>query len=123
MAIFARITHNQKPTYHNILIYQGATFSDTITVKNTDNTAFDLTGWTGSGTIKKPETSLSDTTLTVTVTNATAGIMTISLTSAQTAAMEAINSAQTWSDYIVEITDGTTVNRVLHGQALLEPEI
>lgn len=124
--IYARVTHNQKPSHHNILIYQGATFTDTLTIKNTDGTPFDLSNYSGRGKIQKTEFSGSDVDLSVSITDAANGEMKISLSSTQTASLECINNAQTWTVYDVEIytsDDPAIVYRVLQGQALIEPEI
>lgn len=124
--IYARVTHNQRPSYHDVIIYQGATFSDTVTIRNTDGTPFDLTNFNGRGRISKVEQSESDIILSVAITDATNGILTISLSSEQTADIRTINGAQTWSVYDVEIFDSSTpptVHRVVQGQVLIEPEI
>ena len=43
----------------NLLIDQGASFSSTITVFNSDDTVFDLTGFTGASQVRKSYSSSS----------------------------------------------------------------
>tara|TARA_Y100001972_G_scaffold118950_1_gene159659 strand:- start:1038 stop:1373 length:336 start_codon:yes stop_codon:yes gene_type:complete len=74
----------------NIFIDQGATFSETITVKDTSGNALNLTGFTGIAQIRKSPSSSTSVSFTVAfASDRTTGQLTISLTSTQTAALEA----------------------------------
>ena len=124
--IYARVTQNQHPTYKDINIDQGSTYSDTITLKNIDNTDFDLTNYSVRAQLRRSASSSDSTDFTCTVTNATGGVFTMSLTSVQTAALTAQNYMATTYMYDVEIFNSDTppiVYRVLRGRAKIEPEI
>lgn len=132
MTIYARVTHNQKPTYHDIVIYQGATFSDTVTIREVSGIAFDLSDYDVRGTIKRTSTAADseDLAFEATISDATGGDITLALSAADTGAMEAENGGPTWYVYDVEIyqaVDSDTpveiVYRVVQGRALLEPEL
>ena len=70
----------------NIFIDQGATFSKTITVKDTSGNALNLTGFTAIAQIRKSPSSSTSVSFTVTFAadDRTTGQLTISLTSTQT---------------------------------------
>ena len=124
--IYARVTQNQRSSYKDITIDQGSTYSDTITLKNTDDTAFDLTSYSVRAKLRRSISSSTATDFTCTVTNASGGIFTMALTSAQTAALTAQNYMTTIYHYDVEIYDSAsppTVYRVLRGRAFIEPEV
>lgn len=124
--IYARVTQNNKPTYKDITIDQGATYSDTIVLKNIDDTAFDLTGYSVRGKLRRSVSSSTATDFTCTVTSAANGTFTVSLTSVQTAALTAQNYMSTIYHYDIEIYTAASppvVYRVLRGRAILEPEV
>ena len=74
----------------NIFIDQGATFSETITVKDTSGNALNLTGFTAIAQIRKSPSSSTSVSFSVAFdADRTTGQLTISLTSTQTAALEA----------------------------------
>lgn len=124
--IYARVTQNQRSSYKDITIDQGSTYSDTITLKNVNDTAFDLTNYNVRASLRRSISSSSATNFTCTVTDAANGVFTMSLTSAETAALTAQNYMTTIYHYDVEIYDGSsppTVYRVLRGRAFIEPEV
>ena len=124
--IYARVVQNQKPTYKDIIIDQGSTYSDTITLKNIDDTPFDLTDWSIRASLRRSVASSDSTEFTCTKTDAANGVFTIGLTSIQTAALTAQNYMPTIYVYDVEIynTDSPPlVYRVLRGRAKVEPEV
>jgi hypothetical protein len=98
--------------YTNLKIESGATFSTTITLKNSDDTPLNLTSYTGSCKIRKSYYSdFNVYSLTVSiVAPATDGRITISATAANTATYKPGRYV-----YDVEFTSGTTVIRVLEG--------
>ena len=104
----------------NIFIDQGATFSETITVKDTSGNALNLTGFTAIAQIRKSPSSSTATSFTVAfVSPRSSGQITISLTDTQTTALEAGRY-----NYDVLITSGTSVKtRVVEGIATVNPAV
>ena len=105
----------------NLLIEQGATFTSTISLFNADDTAFDLTGHTAAGQIRKSYSS-SSASVTFTISFAsdrTSGQITLSLTPTQTAALEEGRYV-----YDIEVTGSdSTVTRVLQGTVTVSPNV
>lgn len=105
----------------NILIEQGATFSRVLTVYSTGSTPLNLTGKTLRGQLRK---NLSDAapaaTFTFTLANqgTSPGVATWNLDATATALLP----AQTLR-YDVELVDGTTVTRILEGEAFVSGEV
>ena len=104
----------------NIFIDQGATFSKTITVKDTSGNALNLTGFTAIAQIRKSPSSSTSTSFTVAfASDRTTGQLTISLTDTQTTALEAGRY-----NYDVLITDSSgTKTRVVEGIATVNPSV
>ena len=104
----------------NIFIDQGATFSKTITVKDTSGNALNLTGFTAIAQIRKSPSSSTSTGFTVAfVSPRSTGQITISLTSTQTTALESGRY-----NYDVLITSGASVKtRVVEGIATVNPAV
>jgi len=74
----------------NIFIDQGASFSTSVTVTETDESAFDLADYTAEAQIRKTYDSLTSTSFSTSIdTNPASGLITLELTSAQTTALEA----------------------------------
>lgn len=105
----------------NLSIDQGATFTSDITVKDINGSVFDLTGYTAVAKMAKGYSS-TRTRTTITTTFAedrTSGILTISLTNTQTAALDPERYV-----YDVEITSSTgKVTRVIEGIITVRPEV
>lgn len=124
--IYADVVQNIQSTYKDIVIDQGSTFLDTITLKNVDDTPFDLTNYSVRGQLRKSYASSTAVNFTCQVTNATGGVFTMALTAAQTASLVTQNYMTTLFVYDIEIYDTatqTTVYRVLRGRAKVEPEV
>lgn len=124
--IYARITQNQNPTYKDIVIDQGSTFSDTITLKNIDDTPFDITNYSVRAQLRRTPAASSSVDFTCTKTDAANGVFTMSLTSVQTAALTVQNYMPTIYVYDIEIYTSDSppiVYRVLRGRAKVEPEV
>lgn len=124
--IYARVIQNQRATYKDITIDQGSTFSDNVTLKNIDNTAFDLTNYSVRGSMRRSLGSEDAINFTCTVTNASAGEFTMSLTSSQTNEIVTQNYMTTVYSYDVEIYTNNEipiVYRVLRGRAFVEPQV
>jgi len=105
----------------NLTIDQGATFSSDVTVKDANGNNFDLTGYTASAKMAKGYSSTrTRTTITSTVAaDATTGIVTLSLTATETAALD----APARYVYDLEITSGATVTRVIEGIINVRPNV
>ena len=111
--------------YEEITIDQGADASIEMHLTNTDGSAKDLTNHTLSAKLKKNyNSSDSDTTsFTTTVSNATGGIATMSLTNTQTDALKAGRYV-----YDVELSfqdsDGDSIiERILEGKITITPSV
>ena len=104
----------------NIIIDQGADFSTSITVSDTDGNILDLTNYTGRGQIRKHYTSSTKVDFTVVFGAVrTEGVVNLSLTNVQTAAMES-------GRYVFDaelISGAGNVSRMLEGIATITPEV
>ena len=76
-----------KKVIKNITIDQGATFSETLTVTTDGSTAKNLTGYTTTSQFRKSYDSTTYTSFTTAQVDAT-GVITLSLTAAQTTALK-----------------------------------
>ena len=107
----------------NLIIDQGANFSSDITVKDANGNAFDLTGYTTEAKMAKGYASTrTRTTITSAVaSDATTGVVSLTLTSTQTAALDAPERYV----YDVEITQTATgtVTRVIEGIISTRPNV
>lgn len=105
----------------NLTIDQGATFSSDVTVKDANGNAFDLTGYTAEAKMAKGYNSTrTRTTMTSTINaDPTTGIVTLSLTATETAALD----APARYVYDLEITSGATVTRVIEGIINIRPNV
>ena len=103
----------------NIFIDQGATFTTTVTVTDANGDAVNLSGYSVAAQIRKTFLSSTATSFTATISNASSGEITISLTPTQTAALEAGRFV-----YDVVITaSGGTKTRVVEGQVTVNPSV
>ena len=104
----------------NIIIDQGADFATSITVSDTDGNILDLTNYTGRGQIRKHYTSSTKVDFTIVFGAVrTDGVVNLSLTNVQTAAMEAGRYV-----YDAELIDvDSNVSRMLEGIATITPEV
>ena len=103
----------------NIFIDQGATFTTTVTVTDSNGDAVNLSSYSVAAQIRKTFLSSSATAFTATISNASSGEITISLTDTQTTALEAGRFV-----YDVLITaSGGTKTRVVEGQVTVNPSV
>ena len=103
----------------NIFIDQGATFTTTVTVTDANGDAVNLSGYSVAAQIRKTFLSSTATSFTATISNASSGEITISLTDTQTTALEAGRFV-----YDVLITaSGGTKTRVVEGQVTVNPSV
>jgi hypothetical protein len=107
----------------NLIIDQGASFSSDITVKDANGNAFNLTGYTAEAKLAKGYASTrTRTTMTTTISNdPTSGVVSLSLTPAQTNALDAPERYV----YDVEITQTSTgaITRVIEGIITVRPNV
>ena len=107
----------------NLIIDQGANFSSDITVKDANGNPFDLTGYTTEAKMAKGYASTrTRTTITSAVaSDATTGVVSLTLTATQTAALDAPERYV----YDVEITQTSTgtVTRVIEGIISTRPNV
>ena len=100
----------------NILINQGADFSQTYTLEDSNsNSAQNLTGYTVAAKISKPHASTNQTAFSATVSNAAAGEIKLILTDVQTAALAPGRQVY---DILLTAPDGTK-ERVVEGMAII----
>jgi hypothetical protein len=106
--------------YSNIVVDQGADYSASIDVTDSDGDNIDLSGYTAAGQIRKTYSSSTAVDFTVAVASpASAGILNISLSNTQTNAMKAGRYV-----YDIEITNsGGVKTRVLEGQVEITPGV
>ena len=103
----------------NLTVDQGATFNAQIDITDDSCNAQNLTGYSVAGQIRKTYDSTTFTAFSASVSNATGGTITISLTATQTNALAAGRYV-----YDVEITSGGgVVTRVLEGQVEVTPGV
>ena len=104
----------------NQIVDQGSTWSKQITVYETDGTTIqNLTGYTVASQLRKTYTSTAYTTINATNNSPTSGIIIMSLTATQTAALK---SGRYVYDLQITAADGT-VTRVIEGVITLRPEV
>lgn len=105
--------------YANLQADQGSDFFSVITVEGSDGNIFDLTGYTARGQVRKSYTSSTAYDLHAAILNPTNGLINISLSSTQTAAMRPGRYV-----YDVEIVDAqNVVTRVVEGQVEISPRV
>jgi hypothetical protein len=108
---------------YNATIDQGATWSVVVTYKDSTGAAINLTGYTAAMQVRQQYSSAdADLTLTspsngIVITPLT-GVVTITMTAAQTAALE-----EGYYVYDVELTSGTYKDRLIQGQLTVAPEV
>ena len=104
----------------NLQIDQGSTFSKQITVYQTDGTTLqNLTGYTVASQVRKNYTSTNNTTINATNNDPTNGVIVMSLTDVQTAALKAGRYVY---DLQITAADGT-VSRTIEGIITIKPEV
>ena len=104
----------------NLSVDQGSDFSAEVVVEDSTGDVANLTGYTGAGQIRKTYTSSTKVDFGVVVTNATNGLLTLTLANAVTNAMKAGRYV-----YDVEITKTSNgeKTRVVEGQLIINPGV
>ena len=106
----------------NLTVDQGTSFTSDVTVKDANGNAFDLTGYTATAKMAKGYASTrTRTTITTTIAaDATTGVVTLSLSSTVSAALDAERYV-----YDLEITQTSSgnVTRVIEGIITVRPQV
>jgi len=102
----------------NLIIDQGTTYSTTIDVTDDNDVPINLSGYTGSAQLRKHYSSSNSTIFTVSLAPLD-GIVILSLTSTQTAALKAGRYV-----YDVELTNtSNVVSRIVEGIVTVTPQV
>ena len=104
-------------TKANLVIDQGATFSTDLTLTDENGDILNLNGYSSNSQLRKWYTSSNSVAFSTSVNTAT-GVITLSLTSDQTANISAGRYV-----YDVEISNGTTISRVVEGIITVTPNV
>jgi uncharacterized cupin superfamily protein len=104
---------------YNFILEQGATFNRILTLKE-NNSAMNLTNYTVASKMRSThDSSTVAGTFTCTISDATAGEITMQMTNSTTAAIE-----EGMYVYDMEITNSAgTVTRILEGTITVNPEV
>ena len=106
-----------------LTIEQGNTWSARLTFKDGNGAAIDLTSYIFAAQVRPAYSSAAVTaTLTCTVTDAANGVMTISLTAIQTAALPAPFTGQ-WDLWMNQTGPPATALRVMAGNVTIIPRV
>ncbi len=103
----------------NIFIDQGADFTTTVTVTDSNGDAVSLTGYSAAAQIRKSYSSSTSTAFTTSISNASGGEITITLSDTQTAALEA---GRYLYDVLITASGGDKT-RVVEGQVTVNPSV
>ena len=103
----------------NIFIDQGADFTTTVTVTDSNGDAVSLVGYSVTAQIRKSYSSSTSTAFTTSISNASGGEITITLSDTQTAALEA---GRYLYDVLITASGGDKT-RVVEGQVTVNPSV
>ena len=105
--------------FAELTLEQGANFTTTVTVNGSDGSPTNLLNYTGAAQIRKSYYSTTANNFTVSISNAAAGELTVSMTAANTANLTAGRML-----YDLLITSPTNVKtRVVEGIATILPSV
>jgi hypothetical protein len=105
--------------FANLYIDQGSSFTSTVTVEDVNDNPVNITDYTLRGQVRKSYASTTATNFSATISDATNGKFTISLSPTQTGALKAGRYV-----YDVEvISPAGTVTRVVEGQVTINPRV
>jgi phage-related minor tail protein len=105
--------------YSELTLEQGATFSTTVNVEDSQGTAINLAGYSASSQIRKSYYSTTANSFTATVTSNANGEITLSMTAANTANL---NPGRFLYDLLITAPD-TTKTRVVEGIITVLPSV
>lgn len=104
-------------TKANLVIDQGATFSTDLTLSDENGDALNLSGYTANSQIRKWYTSTNAVSFSTAI-NVDSGVISLTLTANQTASLSSGRYV-----YDVEITNGSTISRVVEGIITVTPNV
>ena len=104
---------------YNFILEQGATFTRTLTLQE-NSSAMNLTGYSAASQMRSTaDTSTVAGTFTATVSNASGGVITLSMTATQTGNIE-----EGIYVYDIEITSGAgSITRILQGKVTVTANV
>jgi hypothetical protein len=105
-------------TKADLVIDQGTTFSTDLTLADQNGNKVALAGYTASSQIRKWYTSLEPSAVFATNINANTATITLQLTADATSQLDSGRYV-----YDVEITDGSTVSRIVEGIVTVTPQV
>lgn len=105
-------------TKANLIIDQGATFSADLTLQDENGDGLVLNGYNANSQIRKWYTSTNASATFTTSINTTSSVITLSLSSDQTANLVAGRYV-----YDVEINDGASITRIVEGIVTVTPNV
>ena len=111
--------------FHHFVIEQGATFSKTLTLKDSSDTLINLTGYAGGEMDLRTHHDSSSAFLTLTTSNSrmalggTAGTVTLTISASDTSGLDIQDGV-----YDLELTDGNSnIYRILEGTFQVRPQV
>lgn len=105
-------------TKANLVIDQGTTYTTDLNLTDENGDPLNLTGYSANSQIRKHYTSSNSVTFSTSI-NATAGVITLSLTANQTANMVGGRYV-----YDVELTDASnSISRIVEGIVTVTPQV
>ena len=106
----------------NLRVEQGSSFTSDVTVKDSEGSVFDLTGYSASASLAKGyDCSFYDrTNFTCTIATPSTGVITLDLTADQTNALE--SGRYVYDVEILRASD-STITRVIEGIVTVSPSV
>ena len=104
---------------HNLSIDQGANYTATVTISSSNGSALNITNYVGKSQLRRSYDSNTSVNFTVTNTDPTNGILTMSLSNAQTTALV---SGYGRYVYDLKIITSNNTTRVIEGYATIKPQ-
>jgi len=114
---------------YDFTIEQGATFSETLTWRDSTGTAINLTGYTITSELKRKFSDANPVaTFTCTITNAAGGVFTRTLSATLSAALPIAQNSNGTTDMLplyhdIKAVSGSTVYRIIEGICYVSPRV
>lgn len=103
---------------YNLYVDQGSTYTVSINLTDSDNSAKDLTNHSARSQMRRSYYSVSNTQFSANITDAANGVITLSLTDSQTSNLKAGRYV-----YDVElISPANVITRIIEGIVVISPE-
>ena len=107
-------------TNYNLVIDQGADFSNTFTVIDSTNTKRNLTGYTGKAQLRRSYASTSNVAFTINIADPANGNVIVTLSNASTANLK---YGRYVYDLELTLTSANTIERVFEGIVTVYPQV